>query len=129
VKQKVQDFPAVPARLGKHTSITRDLKRNLGAVAAQTEYTDVKKNQHDECEHRKLLEREMVNFLFEGKEEVHIEDYTPRIKIKKTVPEHASGNTIKQTQRTRADEKKYLALALICAVALISCSTTKRRYL
>lgn len=27
-------------------------------------------------EHRKLLEEEMVNFLFEGKD-VHIEGYTP----------------------------------------------------
>ncbi len=27
-------------------------------------------------EHRKLLEQEMVNFLFEGKD-VHIEGYTP----------------------------------------------------
>lgn len=27
-------------------------------------------------DHRKLLEAEMVNFLFEGKE-VHIEGYTP----------------------------------------------------
>ncbi len=30
-------------------------------------------------EHRKLLEQEMVNFLFEGKE-VHIEGYTPPAK-------------------------------------------------
>ncbi len=31
------------------------------------------------AEHRKLLEQEMVNFLFEGKE-VHIEGYTPEDK-------------------------------------------------
>ncbi len=75
------------------------------------------------AEHRKLLEQEMVNFLFEGKE-VHIEGYTPEDK-NKTVPEHASGNLHKtNTTRTRNDEK-YLALALI-APLLISCSTTKK---
>lgn len=31
-------------------------------------------------EHRKLLEQEMINFLFEGKD-VHIEGYTPEEKI------------------------------------------------
>lgn len=33
------------------------------------------------AEHRKLLEQEMVNFLFEGKE-VHIEGFTPEDKNK-----------------------------------------------
>lgn len=52
------------------------------------------------AEHRKLLEQEMVNFLFEGKE-VHIGALRRKIKIK-TVPEHASGNLHKtNTTRTR----------------------------
>ncbi len=77
------------------------------------------------AEHRKLLEQEMVNFLFEGKE-VHIEGYTPEDKKIKTVPEHASGNLHKkQTQHAPGMMKKYLALALI-APLLISCSTTKK---
>lgn len=45
-------------------------------------------------EHRKLLEQEMVNFLFEGKD-VHIEGYTP--------PENnsARGNPAVQANTTR----------------------------
>lgn len=66
------------------------------------------------AEHRKLLEQEMVNFLFEGKE-VHIEDYTPEDEIK-TVPEHASGNIKTNTTRTRNDEKISRA-GFDCAVA------------
>lgn len=54
------------------------------------------------AEHRKLLEQEMVNFLFEGKE-VHIEGYTPEDKNKKTLPEHASGNLHKNKHNTHPE--------------------------
>ncbi len=37
-------------------------------------------------EHRKLLEQEMINFLFEGKD-VHIEGYTPTGKINREGPD------------------------------------------
>ncbi|MDW2062527.1 oxidative damage protection protein, partial [Vibrio sp. Vb1076] len=42
----------------------------------QTMLINEKKLNMMDPEHRKLLETEMVNFLFEGKD-VHIEGYTP----------------------------------------------------
>ncbi|MGU3192822.1 Fe(2+)-trafficking protein, partial [Vibrio cholerae] len=45
----------------------------------QTMLINEKKLNMMDPEHRKLLEQEMVNFLFEGKE-VHIEGYTPPAK-------------------------------------------------
>ena len=45
----------------------------------QTMLINEKKLNMMNAEHRKLLEQEMVNFLFEGKE-VHIEGYTPEDK-------------------------------------------------
>ena len=92
-------------------------------------------------EHRKLLEQEMVNFLFEGKD-VHIEGYTP--------PENNNAQLLpggaalaraygyvgrvssatrqqqpqsKHNTHSRNDEK-LLALALV-APLLVSCSSKK----
>lgn len=45
-------------------------------MAKQTMLINEKKLNMMTPEHRKLLEQEMVNFLFEGKD-VHIEGYTP----------------------------------------------------
>lgn len=71
-------------------------------------------------EHRKLLEQEMVQFLFEGKD-VHIEGYTP--------PENSKGLMAlyhnKHNTHSRNDEK-YLALALI-APLLVSCSSSTKK--
>lgn len=66
-------------------------------MAAQADHADQReKAQHDEPEHRKLLEQEMVQFLFEGKD-VHIEGYTP--------PENSKGPAAfkKQTQHARPE--------------------------
>lgn len=118
-----QDFQLYPGELGKR--IYNEISKEAWAQwqHKQTMLINEKKLNMMNAEHRKLLEQEMVNFLFEGKE-VHIEGYTPEDK-NKTVPEHASGNLHKtNTTRTRNDEK-YLALALI-APLLISCSTTKK---
>ena len=53
-----QDFQLYPGELGKRI------------------YNEISKLSMMNPEHRKLLEQEMVNFLFEGKD-VHIEGYTP----------------------------------------------------
>ena len=70
-------------------------------------------------EHRKLLEQEMVQFLFEGKD-VHIEGYTPPENSKASRPLPNKHNT-----HSRNDEK-YLALALI-APLLVSCSSSNKK--
>ena len=53
-----QDFQLYPGELGKRI------------------YNEISKEAWAQWEHRKLLEQEMVQFLFEGKD-VHIEGYTP----------------------------------------------------
>ena len=68
MKQKVRIFSCTPGVLAwaqwqhKQTMLINEKKLNMM-----------------NAEHRKLLEQEMVNFLFEGKE-VHIEGYTPEDK-------------------------------------------------
>lgn len=47
----------------------------------QTMLVNEKKLNMMNAEHRKLLEEEMVNFLFEGKD-VHIEGYVPHLNNK-----------------------------------------------
>ncbi|MDU4275110.1 MAG: Fe(2+)-trafficking protein [Enterobacter asburiae] len=54
-----QDFQLYPGDLGKR--IYNEIEKKLSMMNP---------------EHRKLLEQEMVSFLFEGKD-VHIEGYTP----------------------------------------------------
>lgn len=62
-------------------------------------------------EHRKLLEQEMIQFLFEGKD-VHIEGYTPPEKSKSPLTlKHNKHNA-----HSRNDEKIFSASAH-CAFA------------
>ena len=70
------DFQLYPGELGKRifNSIS---KTSMGRmIKKQTMLVNEKKLNMMNAEHRKLLEEEMVNFLFEGKD-VHIEGYVP----------------------------------------------------
>lgn len=71
-----QDFQLYPGELGKR--IFNEISKEAWSMwmAKQTMLINEKKLNMMDPEHRKLLEHEMVNFLFEGKE-VHIEGYTP----------------------------------------------------
>ena len=73
-----QDFQLYPGELG-NASITRSPRSLAQWQHKQTMLINEKKLNMMNAEHRKLLEQEMVNFLFEGKE-VHIEGYTPEDK-------------------------------------------------
>ncbi len=70
------DFQLYPGELGKR--IFDNISKEAWAEwqTKQTMLINEKKLNMMDPEHRKLLEAEMVNFLFEGKE-VHIEGYTP----------------------------------------------------
>lgn len=60
----------------ENASLTRSLKKP-GRSGSKTDHAHQReKLTMMNPDHRKLLEAEMVNFLFEGKE-VHIEGYTP----------------------------------------------------
>lgn len=74
-----QDFQLYPGELGKR--IYNEISKEAWAQwqHKQTMLINEKKLNMMNAEHRKLLEQEMVNFLFEGKE-VHIEGYTPEDK-------------------------------------------------
>lgn len=76
-----QDFQLYPGELGKR--IYHEISKEAWAQwqHKQTMLINEKKLNMMNAEHRKLLEQEMVNFLFEGKE-VHIEGYTPEDKNK-----------------------------------------------
>ena len=69
------DFQLYPGELGKRifNSIS---KQAWGEWIKKQTIVNEKKLNMMNAEHRKLLEEEMVNFLFEGKE-VHIEGYVP----------------------------------------------------
>ena len=71
-----QDFQLYPGEIGKR--IFNEISKEAWALwmAKQTMLINEYKLNMMDTEHRKLLEQEMVNFLFEGKE-VHIEGYTP----------------------------------------------------
>lgn len=71
-----QDFQLYPGELGKR--IFNQISKEAWALwmAKQTMLINEKKLNMMDPEHRKLLEQEMINFLFEGKD-VHIEGYTP----------------------------------------------------
>ncbi|WP_159565948.1 oxidative damage protection protein [Budvicia diplopodorum] len=71
-----QDFQLYPGEIGKR--IFNEISKEAWALwmTKQTMLINEKKLNMMDPEHRKLLEQEMVNFLFEGKE-VHIEGYTP----------------------------------------------------
>lgn len=74
-----QDFQLYPGELGKRifNEISKDAWKQW--QTKQTMLINEKKMNMMNPEHRKILETEMVNFLFEGKE-VHIEGYTPQEK-------------------------------------------------
>lgn len=80
MKQKVRIFSCTPANW-ENASITRSISKEAWAQwqHKQTMLINEKKLNMMNAEHRKLLEQEMVNFLFEGKE-VHIEGFTPEDK-------------------------------------------------
>lgn len=78
MKQKVRIFSCTPANW-ENASITRSQEAWAQWQHKQTMLINEKKLNMMNAEHRKLLEQEMVNFLFEGKE-VHIEGYTPEDK-------------------------------------------------
>ncbi len=70
------DFQLYPGDLGKR--IFDNISKQAWAEwqAKQVMLINEKKLNMMDPEHRKFLEEEMVNFLFEGKD-VHIEGYTP----------------------------------------------------
>ena len=71
-----QDCQLYPGDLGKRT-YNETSKEAWGQwQKKQTMLINEKKLSMMNPEHRKLLEQEMVQFLFEGKD-VHIEGYTP----------------------------------------------------
>lgn len=76
-----QDFQLYPGELGKR--IYNEISKEAWAQwqHKQTMLINEKKLNMMNAEHRKLLEQEMVNFLFEGKE-VHIEAIRRKIKNK-----------------------------------------------
>ncbi len=71
------DFQLYPGELGKRI-FDHISKEAWGLwIKKQTMLVNEKKLNMMNAEHRKLLEQEMTNFLFEGKE-VHIEGYKPQ---------------------------------------------------
>lgn len=78
LKQEAEglDFQLYPGDVGKR--IFDNISKPAWAewIKKQTMLVNEKKLNMMNAEHRKLLEAEMVSFLFEGKE-VHIEGYVP----------------------------------------------------
>lgn len=70
------DFQLYPGELGKRIFDTISKEAWAQWQQKQTMLINEKKLNMMDSEHRKLLEQEMINFLFEGKE-VQIEGYTP----------------------------------------------------
>lgn len=70
------DFQLYPGELGKRIFDQISKKAWAEWLKKQTMLVNEKKLNMMNAEHRQLLEQEMVNFLFEGKD-VHIEGYTP----------------------------------------------------
>jgi Fe-S cluster biosynthesis and repair protein YggX len=70
------DFQLYPGELGKRIFDTISKQAWSEWQHKQTMLINEKKLNMMNPEHRLLLEQEMTNFLFEGKE-VHIEGYTP----------------------------------------------------
>ncbi|AKJ41174.1 oxidative damage protection protein [Pragia fontium] len=71
-----QDFQLYPGDLGKR--IFNEISKEAWSqwMTKQTMLINEKKLNMMDPEHRKLLEQEMTNFLFEGKD-VQIDGYTP----------------------------------------------------
>ena len=78
LKQEAEglDFQLYPGELGKR--IFESISKQAWAewIKKQTMLVNEKKLNMMNPEHRQLLEKEMVNFLFEGKD-VYIEGYVP----------------------------------------------------
>ena len=70
------DFQLYPGELGKRIFNSVSKQAWGEWMKKQTMLVNEKKLNMMNAEHRQLLEQEMVNFLFEGKE-VHIEGYVP----------------------------------------------------
>ena len=70
------DFQLYPGELGKRIFNSISKQAWGECIKKQTMLVNEKKLNMMNAEHRKLLEEEMVNFLFEGKE-VHIAGYVP----------------------------------------------------
>ncbi|KGQ32830.1 iron transporter [Gallibacterium genomosp. 2] len=70
------DFQLYPGELGKRIFNSISKQAWSEWLKKQTMLVNEKKLNMMNPEHRKLLEKEMVNFLFEGKD-VHIEGYVP----------------------------------------------------
>ncbi|MDG6897276.1 oxidative damage protection protein [Actinobacillus delphinicola] len=70
------DFQLYPGDLGKRIFDNISKQAWSEWLKKQTMLVNEKKLNMMNPEHRALLEKEMVNFLFEGKD-VHIEGYTP----------------------------------------------------
>ncbi|TCP88816.1 Fe-S cluster biosynthesis and repair protein YggX [Cricetibacter osteomyelitidis] len=70
------DFQLYPGELGKRIFDNISKQAWSEWLKKQTMLVNEKKLNMMNADHRKLLEQEMVNFLFEGKE-VHIEGYIP----------------------------------------------------
>ncbi|EMX8401410.1 oxidative damage protection protein [Yersinia enterocolitica] len=71
-----QDFQLYPGEIGKR--IYNEISKEAWSqwITKQTMLINEKKLSMMNVEDRKLLEQEMVNFLFEG-QDVYIEGYTP----------------------------------------------------
>lgn len=78
LKQEAQglDFQLYPGELGKRIFDNISKQAWNQWLTKQTMLINEKKLNMTDPQHRQLLEREMVNFLFEGKEVV-IDGYTP----------------------------------------------------
>ncbi|QLB13727.1 Fe-S cluster biosynthesis and repair protein YggX [Bisgaardia hudsonensis] len=72
------DFQLYPGDIGKR--IFENISKQAWGewMKKQTMLVNEKKLNMMNLEHRQLLEKEMVNFLFEGKD-VHIEGYVPEV--------------------------------------------------
>ena len=70
------DFQLYPGELGKRIFNSISKQASGEWIKKQTILVNEKNLNMMNAEHRKLLEEEMVNFLFEGKD-VHIEGYVP----------------------------------------------------
>lgn len=78
LKQEAEglDFQLYPGELGKRIFDSISKQAWAEWIKKQTMLVNEKKLNMMNVEHRKLLETEMVNFLFEGKD-VYIEGYVP----------------------------------------------------
>lgn len=78
LKQEAEglDFQLYPGEVGKRIFAGISKQAWSEWIKKQTMLVNEKKLNMMNAEHRKLLESEMVSFLFEGKD-VHIEGYVP----------------------------------------------------